>query len=113
MPRRKQKSLTPVYFVIGGGLILIIAAILLATQNQPSTGVPTTASIESVAEIPRVKLDEAKAAFDAREAIIVDVRGADVYAMEHIAGAKSIPLSEIEERLDELDPKDWIITYCT
>jgi rhodanese-related sulfurtransferase len=33
--------------------------------------------------------------------------------MSHIPGSLSIPLAEIETRLSELDPNQWIITYCT
>jgi hypothetical protein len=30
-----------------------------------------------------------------------------------VSGALSIPLDQIENRLDELDTSQWIITYCT
>jgi ArsR family transcriptional regulator len=63
--------------------------------------------------VPRVTLAEAKAALDDGTAIFVDVRGDDVYALSHIPGAVSIPLNDLETRLDELDPEQWIITYCT
>jgi rhodanese-related sulfurtransferase len=35
------------------------------------------------------------------------------YLENHIPGAVSIPLTELEARFGELDPKAWIITYCT
>jgi len=60
-----------------------------------------------------VKLDEAKAAWDASTAVFVDVRSAEAYALSHIRGALSLPLNEIEQRLNELNPATWIITYCT
>ena len=28
-------------------------------------------------------------------------------------GSINIPLNQLETRLSELDPNDWIITYCT
>lgn len=67
------------------------------------------------ADVPRILVKEAKIAFDEGQAVIVDVRGAEFFAEEHIAGALSIPLVEFENNLAniELDKKQWIITYCT
>jgi predicted sulfurtransferase len=67
------------------------------------------------AEVPRVTVEDAKAAFDSGEAIIVDVRGREYFDTGHAAGALSIPLSEFETNISKIDlPKDqWIITYCT
>jgi 3-mercaptopyruvate sulfurtransferase SseA len=120
MPKKspkKQDSKTAVLIVMAGGLLLIAFAINLASQNASAT--PTsTASValseeELDARVPRVSLVEAKAALDARSAIFLDVRSPDAYQLEHIAGAINIPLGAIESRLSELDPGQWIITYCT
>jgi hypothetical protein len=64
-------------------------------------------------EIPRVRLEEAKAAFDGKAAIFVDVRSTAAYQESHVAGALSIPGNELENRTTELNPNEWIITYCT
>ncbi|MBI5944757.1 MAG: rhodanese-like domain-containing protein [Chloroflexi bacterium] len=113
--RKTKKSLVPLYLTIGGGLLLIVTAILLATQNAPAAPTPASASHEeeTYPEIPRASLEEAKAALDADNAVIVDVRSAEAYAGGHIAGALNIPLAELESRLGELDKAQWIITYCT
>lgn len=67
------------------------------------------------AEVPRVSVEEARAALDSGAAIIVDVRSAEAYAASHIAGAINIPLEEIETDPASLnlDEDQWIITYCT
>jgi len=114
MPKRRQNSSIPIFLAIGGGLLLIVAVILLATQNPPAT--PTPAAVfeeDTYPEIPRVPLDEAKAALDSGSAIFVDVRSAEAYQGSHIAGAINIPLADFETRLAELDKTRWIITYCT
>jgi 3-mercaptopyruvate sulfurtransferase SseA len=69
----------------------------------------------SEAEVPRVTVEEARAALDSGGAILVDVRGSDAYATSHIAGAINIPLSEFETNPEglNLDKDQWIITYCT
>ncbi len=44
--------------------------------------------------------------------VVVDVRPALEYRQGHIAGARSIPLDELEQRLLELDPQREIVAYC-
>ncbi len=43
---------------------------------------------------------------------ILDVRPADEFALGHLPGALNIPLSELEQRLAALDPRQEIIAYC-
>jgi 3-mercaptopyruvate sulfurtransferase SseA len=99
--------------VMAIGLVLIFAAVLFGRAlRAPSeaTAAPTPAS---PAGMPRVSLADAKAAYDDGTAVFLDVRFADDYAASHIPGALSIPLADLESRLSELNPTDWIITYCT
>ncbi|HEV8191554.1 MAG TPA: metalloregulator ArsR/SmtB family transcription factor [Ktedonobacterales bacterium] len=44
--------------------------------------------------------------------IVLDVRPAIEYRQGHIAGARSIPLDELEQRLQELDAQADIVAYC-
>ena len=46
------------------------------------------------------------------EITVIDVRPADEYAAAHLPGARSIPIDELEEHLDELDPEREIVAYC-
>ena len=70
---------------------------------------------QTESDAPRVTAQEAKSAFEAGTAIIVDVRGVGSYTTQHIVGALSIPLDRIEADPAgvSLDPAMWIITYCT
>lgn len=43
---------------------------------------------------------------------ILDVRYAEEYEYQHIPGATLIPLHELRERMDELDPAARYIVYC-
>jgi hypothetical protein len=67
------------------------------------------------AEVPRISIEDAKAALETGEAVVVDVRSDAAYEASHIPGAINIPLDEIEANPAGLDlPKDqWIITYCS
>jgi len=99
--------------ILGGVLILGAAAWMLALYlNGPKAG-PKEAqeATISVEGLPRVSLADARAAFDTGAAVFVDVRDAQAYAQAHIPGALSIPLAELPQRVGELNPSAWIITY--
>ena len=120
MKKRKQqkKHNFPMLFLVAGGVLLVLAFVMLLSQNRTSQTASLTSDSsgheeESFPEIERVSLEEARAAFDSGTAIFVDVRGEQAYAAAHVAGSVSLPLTEIESRLGELDPNQWIITYCT
>ena len=87
-----------------------IQAIATLPKTQGQADLPLTE-----ADVPRVPVDEAKAAFDTDKAIIVDVRSAEAYAAGHVVGAINIPLVEFENNIANvpLDKDQWIITYCT
>lgn len=114
MSRQRKNNLIPLIAFVGGGLLLILAAFMLASQNASTAATPEAVFAEEVyPEIQRVSVEEAKAAFDSGTAVFVDVRSAEAYQAVHISGAVNIPSEELEARLGELDKSQWIITYCT
>jgi rhodanese-related sulfurtransferase/predicted transcriptional regulator len=46
------------------------------------------------------------------DVLVLDVRPALEYASMHIAGASSVPLEELSERLAELPPERDVVAYC-
>jgi hypothetical protein len=103
------KPILPLILVAAGILILAAAGIWMAV-NQSTAAAPDAASSDNLV---RLTVDESHAAAQDGQAVILDVRGAQYYDAQHIAGALSIPLDELEARLSELDPHTLIITYCT
>jgi len=103
------------------GTVIVIAAVLLTLSNQTpnppasTAASPTTASAgePTYPEVERVSLEDSKAAYDQGTAVFLDVRSTSSYSQGHIPGALSIPLGELQDRTSELNPDDWIITYCT
>ena len=99
-----------------------IAAVLLAACGgqaaaPPSTAAPgaapsPTAYAEDFPEVPRVSLEDAKAAYFDHTAVFVDVRATDEYEYRHIPGSINLFHAYIEQHLSELDKEKWIITYC-
>jgi hypothetical protein len=116
--------------MIAAGLLFMVGALLLSlnlskTSGETSSppiptfaaqlpGTPTIAlATPLTSEIQRVTLEKAKQAFDDKAAVFVDVRDAGTYAADHIPGALSIPVTNLQSQLGELKTSDWIITYCT
>jgi rhodanese-related sulfurtransferase len=48
----------------------------------------------------------------AGDVVVLDVRPAEEFAAGHIAGALSIPVGELEERLKELPKRREVVAYC-
>jgi hypothetical protein len=116
MPDKRRKVSSWPLLVVGFGLLLILGAggwYLYGTLNQAEDIIPTAQIEDSLPDIPRVGIGDAKAAYDTGSAVFVDVRGSDAFAQSHIVGALSIPLGELPDRMKELNPANWIITYCT
>lgn len=62
-----------------------------------------------------MSVEDAKAALDSGEVIIVDVRSDAAYQASRVAGAINIQLGEFETNPAgiDLEKDQWIITYCT
>lgn len=90
--------------ILGAGVIVSLANRADRSSEQVNLAPPDGAS--------RVSLQETFDAYQAGSAVLVDVRSAASYENAHIPGSISIPLNEIETRLAELNPEDWIITIC-
>lgn len=46
-------------------------------------------------------------------AAIIDVRTRDEFMDEHYEGAKNIPVNQLQERMNEIGPKDKpVVLYC-
>lgn len=109
---------TPVWLpliVMALGIFLIASALIggLTQNSPPATSSPLPHDEESYPEIERVSLEDAQNALTTGTAVFLDVRDSDSFTAGHISGAVNIPLAELNNRMGELDPSDWIITYCT
>ena len=128
MPRKarasKSNELLPV-ILIGLGALLVVAVLIWQvvqsarqgslTGSPPNQPAAPPAANQSIPEpgIERVTLADARAALDAQSAVFLDVRDPVSFEAGHIPGSVNIPITELETRVSELDPNQWIITYCT
>ena len=88
-------------------LLLLSSSIANAEPTPPLPGTPIYDFIDISAEEAHVMLEENPEQF-----ILLDVRTASEYGAGHIPGAINIPVSDLENRIDELDMSKEIIVYC-
>lgn len=113
---KKPYQIWPLVMLIIGSFLIVgavVGFVLTLKQSAPETTPTTSGERIPYPEIPRVSLKDARAAYELKTAIIVDVRGEPYYSEGHIPGALSIPLDDLPDRLNEFKTQDWIITYCT
>jgi hypothetical protein len=97
--------------LLAAGVLLVAAGVIVSLANRSAR---SSTSANDVAQdgAARVSLQDAFDAYQDGSAVLVDVRSAASYENASIPGSISIPLGEIETRLTELNPDDWIITIC-
>jgi len=72
----------------------------------------TTAEGENSSEVISISVDDSYEHYGDEDYIFLDVRSLSEYESGHIEGALHIPVSELEDRLDELTKDKHIIAYC-
>lgn len=85
------------------GLLTVTGLRLGAAQLAPA--VPQ--------EAPRITAAELKALLTKGEAVLVDVRAKEGFAVGHAEGAVNIPLADLGARMKELPKGKAIVAYCT
>jgi rhodanese-related sulfurtransferase len=63
-------------------------------------------------DVEEIGREELLARLRRGDAVLVDVRPADEFESGHIQGARSIPLDELERRMDELPGDAEVVAYC-
>src|SRR5262245_35296660 len=83
----------------------------VAVKNNAPAAAPSAPAHDQGGEqeAKRISLADAKAAYDAGKAVIIDSRVATAYQAEHIKGAINIPVDETEKRIGELPKNKQLI----
>ena len=81
--------------------------------NASATSPAPVAAASATDDAPRIALADAKAAYDAGNAIFVDTRAEAAYKTEHIKGAVNITQDKLESKLGGLPKDKKIIAYCS
>ncbi|MCK7526787.1 MAG: hypothetical protein MZV64_58920 [Ignavibacteriales bacterium] len=114
--------MTKIRFVLAISVLFLLIAACSSFQSSDSVDeLPQNAPPADFilplteAEVPRVTVEEAKAALDNGTAIIVDVRSGQAYDAEPYPRRAYHPTGRVRDQPSKISlPKDgWIITYCT
>lgn len=111
---QRQKDGTYVYYRLAGGDVVRLWQALRAVGEVRLADIDRIVrdyrtAPEALEPVGMAALRERVAAGDI---VVLDVRPAEEYRHGHIAGARSIPVDELEARLDELPPDTEVVAYC-
>lgn len=102
--------------------IILFIAVAFAACNSIHTNAnsqankaptPARAAEQSHDGVKRVTTTELAELMKQGKVVVVDVRNQQSYDAGHIAGAKSIPVTQIAERYKELPRDKMIVAYCS
>jgi rhodanese-related sulfurtransferase len=96
------------------------ASVAAFVRSLQSLAHEQLAEVESVAslyfsrrdELAPVGIDELRRLLREGDVTVIDVRPGGEYQAGHLPGARSIPISELKRRLDEIPRKKDVIAYC-
>jgi len=94
-------------------LLGLVGVLLLMQACSPASSLPAYREYKAATDVPRISVEEAKKEFDADAAIIVDSRGEQAFAQEHIAGSINLPGGSAEEKFAALPKDKKIFVYCS
>ena len=63
-------------------------------------------------ELEAISRDELRRRLKSNGTVVIDVRPSLEFEQGHITGARSMPVDELEQRLDELHREAQIVAYC-
>lgn len=63
-------------------------------------------------EFEAISADELRARLEEGTVVLLDVRPTREFEADHIPGARSIPIDELEARLDEIPEGSEVVAYC-
>ncbi len=93
--------------------LALLAGVVACASASDGTAPAAPLTPQTVAEVPRITVEELKAELDKGSVTVVDVRGASSYEASHVPGALHIPELEAKSRAAELPRDRLIVTYCT
>ena len=89
---------------------MLLIGLVAFTGLPPCAAIAGHGSEEPVAVVP---MERVKYYLTAREAmILVDLRPAKEFQQSHIPGARSLPMAELEKRMNEVPKAGRVILYC-
>jgi rhodanese-related sulfurtransferase/predicted transcriptional regulator len=108
----RRREGTSVRYALAGDDVLALWLALRAASAARLAEVERAARDYLGEPVEAIGRDELMARLEAGDVVLVDVRPGGEFVAGHIDGARSIPVDELERRLDELPADREVIAYC-
>jgi rhodanese-related sulfurtransferase/predicted transcriptional regulator len=108
----RERDGNKVRYALAGDDVLQLWLTLRDTSAQQLAEVERSAREYLGEEVEGIDRTELLKRMRRRDVVVVDVRPTDEFESGHIEGARSIPIDELEQRLDELPKSREVIAYC-
>ena len=98
------------------GLVLVATALIMVACGSETSQIETptlTATPTAVLSYTSLTVDGAKSLIQENpDLVVLDVRTKEEYEISHLQNAILIPVSDLKDRLAELDKDKKILVYC-
>jgi len=108
----REREGNKVRYALAGEDVLQLWLALRDTSAERLAEVERSARHYLGEEVEGIDRDELMKRMRRRDVVVVDVRPSEEFEAGHIPGARSIPIDELKERLDELPKSREVIAYC-
>jgi rhodanese-related sulfurtransferase/predicted transcriptional regulator len=108
----RRREGTRIHYALAGEDVLALWLALRDTSANRLAQVERSAREYLGEEVEAIGRDELLVRLRRGDAVLVDVRPRNEYEAGHIEGARSIPVDELLEHLDELPDDREVIAYC-
>jgi rhodanese-related sulfurtransferase/predicted transcriptional regulator len=108
----REREGNSVRYALAGDDVLRLWLTLRDTAGERLAEVERAARDYLGEEVEGIDRDELLKRMQRRDVTVVDVRPEDEFDAGHIEGAHSIPLDQLQKRLDELPKSREVIAYC-
>lgn len=105
---------TRIYYRLSSDRVVDLWAALrdVAEAHHAQLGALASAYVGDRSRLEQIDRDGLAARIAAGDVLVVDVRPSAEYAAGHIAGAVSIPIDVLADRLESLPPDIDVVAYC-
>ncbi len=108
----REREGTRVRYALAGDDVLGLWLSLRDTAAARVAEVERAAAGYLGEEVEALGADELRSRLASGDVVLIDVRPTPEFDAGHIPGAESMPLDELEQRLDELPADTEIVAYC-
>lgn len=111
---RTRRDGTRIYYALADDRVAELWAMLrsVAADHVAEIERLATAYLGDRGQLQTVTRAELKRRLGRRDVLVLDVRPAPEYEAGHIAGAVSVPIEDLPQRLRDLPPDADVVAYC-